>query len=35
MVKVKDAYGNTYTSSTDDVISEPFFNFAHYYEEKR
>ena len=35
MVKVKDAYGNTYTSSTDDVIREPFFNFAHYYEEKR
>lgn len=31
MIKAVDAYGNIYTSSTDEAITEPFFNFAHYY----
>lgn len=30
-VKATDAYGNTYTGSTHDVVTEPFFNYAHYY----
>ena len=30
-VKATDPYGNTYTGSTHDVVTEPFFNYAHYY----
>ena len=30
-VKVIDPYGHTYTSSSSEVITEPFSNFAHYY----
>ena len=28
---VKDRYGNTYTETTDHVVTEPFYNYAHYY----
>ena len=31
IVKATDPYGNTYTGSTHDVVTEPFFNYAHYY----
>lgn len=30
-IKVIDKYGNTYTDSSDNAISEPFYNYAHYY----
>lgn len=30
-VKATDPYGNTYTGSTHDVVTEPFFNYAHFY----
>lgn len=30
-VKATDPYDNTYTGSTHDVVTEPFFNYAHYY----
>ena len=32
LIKATDAYGNTYTASSNDAVTEPFFNFAHYYE---
>ena len=31
IIKATDAYGNTYTASSNDAVTEPFFNFAHYY----
>lgn len=31
LIKATDAYGNTYTASSSDAVTEPFFNFAHYY----
>ncbi len=31
-MRATDAYGNTYTASSNDAVTEPFFNFAHYYE---
>lgn len=31
IIKVSDPYGNTYTASSDEVTTEPFANFAHYY----
>ncbi len=31
LIKATDAYGNTYTASSGDAVTEPFFNFAHYY----
>ncbi len=31
LIKATDAYGNTYTASSNDAVTEPFFNFAHYY----
>lgn len=30
-VEAVDPYGNTYTSSSAEVVTEPFFNYAHYY----
>ena len=30
-VKATDPYGNTYTGSTHDVVTEPFFNYTHFY----
>ena len=27
----KDRYGNTYTETSDKVVTEPFYNYAHYY----
>lgn len=30
-IVAKDRYGNTYTESSDHVITEPFYNYAHYY----
>ena len=32
-VKATDAYGNTYTESSRHVVTEPFFNYAHYYKD--
>lgn len=32
IIKASDPYGNTYTASSDEVTTEPFANFAHYYE---
>lgn len=31
IIKATDEYGNTYTSSTANIVTEPFFNYAHYY----
>ena len=31
IIKATDAYGNTYTASSSDAVTEPFFNFAHFY----
>lgn len=30
-IKVVDKYGNTYTETSDHVVTEPFYNYAHYY----
>lgn len=30
-VRATDPYGNVYTASSSEVITEPFMNFAHYY----
>lgn len=30
-VRARDPYGNVYTEESRNAISEPFFNFAHYY----
>ena len=32
IIKASDPYGNTYTASSSDVVTEPFANYAHYYE---
>ena len=34
IIKASDPYGNTYTASSDEVTTEPFANFAHYYEQE-
>ena len=34
IIKASDPYGNTYTASSDEAITEPFANFAHYYEKE-
>lgn len=31
----RDPYGNTFSASTEDIITEPFHNYAHYYENER
>ncbi len=31
-VKATDPWGNTYTESSTHVVSQPFFNYAHYYQ---
>lgn len=31
IIKASDPYGNVYTAKSADAITEPFFNFAHYY----
>ena len=31
-VKAQDPYGHTYTASSDKAVTEPFANYAHYYE---
>ena len=30
-VKAVDPYGNTYTASSTDTVTQPFFNYAHFY----
>jgi len=30
-IVAKDRYGNTYTETSDKVVTEPFYNYAHYY----
>ena len=32
IIKASDPYGNTYTASSSDAVTEPFANYAHYYE---
>ena len=34
IIKASDPYGNTYTAWSDEVTTEPFANFAHYYEKE-
>lgn len=31
IIRATDAYGNVYTGSTNNIVTEPFFNYAHYY----
>ena len=31
IIKATDPYGTTYTASSNDAVTEPFFNFAHFY----
>lgn len=30
-VKAVDSFGNEYTATTSDIVTEPFYNYAHYY----
>lgn len=30
-IEATDGYGNTYRASSSDIITEPFYNYAHYY----
>lgn len=30
-VRATDPYGHTYTASSNDAVTEPFYNYAHYY----
>ncbi len=30
-----DPYGNTYTETAEEIITEPFYNYAHYYREEK
>ena len=30
-VRAVDPYGNVYVGSSRDAVTEPFFNYAHYY----
>lgn len=32
-ITATDGYGNTYTASSNEAVTQPFFNFAHYYKE--
>ena len=31
-IKASDPYGHTFTASSDEAVTQPFFNYAHYYE---
>ena len=31
----RDPYGHTFSASTEEIVTEPFHNFAHYYESER
>ena len=31
-IKAQDPYGHTFTALSDEAVTEPFFNYAHYYE---
>lgn len=31
VIRATDPYGNIYTASSSEAVTEPFFNFAHYY----
>lgn len=31
IIRAHDPYGNVYTASSRDAVTEPFFNYAHYY----
>ena len=31
IIRATDAYGNVYIGSTNNIVTEPFFNYAHYY----
>ena len=33
-VRAHDPYGNVYRASSKTVVTEPFFNYAHYYKKK-
>lgn len=33
-IKATDPYGNTYTATTADAVTEPYHNYAHYYHER-
>ena len=33
-IKAQDPYGHSFTASSDEVVTEPFFNYAHYYEKE-
>ena len=30
-IEATDPFGNTYTASSKDAVTEPFYNYAHYY----
>ena len=32
-IEAIDPYGNKYTATSNDVVTEPFYNYAHYYAE--
>lgn len=33
-IKASDPYGHTFTAESTEAVSEPFFNYAHYYEQE-
>ena len=33
-IKAQDPYGHTFTALSDEAVTEPFFNYAHYYEKE-
>ena len=35
VVRARDPYGHVYEADTTAVVTEPFFNFAHYYQQRR
>ncbi len=34
-VRATDPYGHTYTASSDGIVTEPYYNYAHYYDRGR
>ena len=34
-VRATDRYGNVFTATTQDLVAAPFFNYAHYYKNKK
>ena len=35
MIIARDPYGNVFRESLDEVVTEPFYNYAHYYKEEK